>query len=478
VGTAILFESSGGQIDKVAHLPELRFALGEPDVDTTSIDTAALTLEDKAFYVRKVGSDGFFVRYTPTLKKVVNDRRASLDPVTEVAPRIRGVVKEEFERGRTIPLVPFPVDGTAIQDSPRLCLVFLDPGKEWVGGGDLMQQIVEWTKLRGKDARLYPAALVWCVRKPGRELQQQVEDWLAWERVQSDITDGTVGSELDASDLQDLQRRLKAAQRDARDEVWASYRYVILADNQEPDGLKVIDLGAGHASTGETLCGRVLAALKAQALLNESVGAGYIDRYWPPAFKESAAWPLAGLRQSFLNGALTRLIDPDAVLRGKIVEFVGKGDFGLGSGRKPDGTFERVWFNEPLASDEVDFGAGVFLLTKAKAAALKAGEPLQAGVAPPVEPRIVVQPTTPEGVQPPGTAAETAVIRLVGSVPPEVWNRMGTKLVPKLKGAGELRVGIELQVTARRDTAKNLIAEIRMILQELGLSDKIQVEER
>ena len=35
VGTAILFESSGGQVDKVAHLPELRFALGEPDVETT-----------------------------------------------------------------------------------------------------------------------------------------------------------------------------------------------------------------------------------------------------------------------------------------------------------------------------------------------------------------------------------------------------------------------------------------------------------
>lgn len=36
VGTAILFESSGGQTDNVAHLPELRFALGEPEVDTTS----------------------------------------------------------------------------------------------------------------------------------------------------------------------------------------------------------------------------------------------------------------------------------------------------------------------------------------------------------------------------------------------------------------------------------------------------------
>ena len=39
VGAAILFESSGGQIDKVAHLPELRFALGEPpDVDTATIE--------------------------------------------------------------------------------------------------------------------------------------------------------------------------------------------------------------------------------------------------------------------------------------------------------------------------------------------------------------------------------------------------------------------------------------------------------
>ena len=30
----------------------------------------------------------------------------------------------------------------------------------------------------------------------------------------------------------------------------------------------------------------------------------------------------ASLRQSFLNGVLTRLIDPDAVLRQRIVEFV------------------------------------------------------------------------------------------------------------------------------------------------------------
>jgi len=49
----ILFESSGGQTDKVAHLPELRFALGEPEIDTTSIDTAALSLEGRCYFIRK-----------------------------------------------------------------------------------------------------------------------------------------------------------------------------------------------------------------------------------------------------------------------------------------------------------------------------------------------------------------------------------------------------------------------------------------
>src|SRR5438034_5110586 len=151
----------------------------------------------------------------------------------------------------------------------------------------------------------------------------------------------------------------------------AYYRFAVLAGDQESDGLKVIDLGAGHSSSGETLCGRVIAALKSEALLNESVGAGYIERNWPPAFKESGAWPLASLRQSFLNGSLTRLVDPDAILKSKIIEFVSRGDFGLASGRKPDDSYERMWFGELVAPDEVAFEAGVFLLRKATAEALK-----------------------------------------------------------------------------------------------------------
>jgi hypothetical protein len=89
--------------------------------------------------------------------------------------------------------------------------------------------------------------------------------------------------------------------------------------------------------------------------------------------------------------ALTRLLDPDTVLRGKLVEFVERGDFGLASGPRPDGSYEHVWYAELLAPEEVAFEAGVFLLTKGKAKAL------------------------------------------TDEVPPEVWNRLGTKVIPKLK---------------------------------------------
>ena len=81
--------------------------------------------------------------------------------------------------------------------------------------------------------------------------------------------------------------------------------------------------------------------------------AGYLDRNWPPALKASGEWPLASLRHSFLNGGLTRLVDPDTILKSKIVEFVDKGELGLASGKKATGGFERQALQEPGVADTV-----------------------------------------------------------------------------------------------------------------------------
>ena len=490
VGTTMLFESSGGQVERVAHLPELRFALGEPSIDTTSVDTAAMALEERSYFLRRVGTDGYRISYRPTIKKVVNDRRASLDEEGEIQPAIRNLVRDGFDRGATIPRVCFPADAASIQDTPKLTLVVMDPEVEWTGDsdGDVRQRIARWTRARGASPRLYPGALVWAVKKPGRELRDKVEQWLAWKRVAGEISAGTLGSELDSAELADIRTKVREAADAAREEVWGDYRFVVIADASTPDGVASIDLGAGHSSSSESLCGRVISALKSSALLNESVGAGYLERNWPPALKSDGAWPLVSLRQSFLDGSLTRLVNPDGVLCRKIVEFVGKGDFGLGSGRRADGRFERVSFRETVSPEDVMFESDVYLLGRDLAQRLKAApEPKPetptavedvpddspgGGTSPGPEPDA---PADPQPPVPPEPSARKS-LRIHGGIPPEIWNRLGTRLLPKLRSGHDLKVGVTFELTADGAGTDPLLADLRQILDDLQLSEHVRID--
>jgi hypothetical protein len=487
VGAAIFFESSGGQVNRIGHLPELRFAIGAPSVDTTSVHTAAIGLEGRSFYIRRIGSDGFQISYRPTLKKVVSERRASLDYRTEVLPKMRRLVQDTFDRGRTLSLVTFPADESAVDDTPRLTLVVMDPEVEW--NAESRARLVAWTRQRGQNPRLYPGALVWCIKQPGSKLRQEVQDWLGWQRVLGEIESGTLGGDLTPAEIRDVRDAVRDEGKEAQDEVWASYRYLVLFDPTEADGLRVIDLGVGHASSGETLSGRVIAALKANSLLNEGIGAGYLDRNWPPALLQSGAWPLTSLRQSFLNGALTRLLDPDNVLRARLMEFISRGDFGLASGPRPDGTYERVWYNEMVLADEIAFEPGVFLIKKEKAQALKA--PV---VTPPPTPGPEPQPNPnpgplpPAGGDPPAPPTSgnnrpvppaetiTQTVRLTGSIPADSWNRVGTRLIPKLRSGGQVQIEVEISVDVESSQAQNLIGELNQILEDLGLAGQVGVK--
>jgi hypothetical protein len=484
VGTAILFESSGGQTEKVAHLPELRFALGEPELDTTSIDNAALALEEKSYFIRRAGTDGFRISHQPTLKKVVNDRRASLDEEKEIQPALRKCIEDEFRKNARLPLVFFPEDSSAIPDTPKLTLIVAGPDVEWSGRGAVLEQLAEWTRQRGKSPRLYPAALVWCVRKPGRDLRDKVEVWLAWRHVKREVDEGTLGGDFDRDQVNNIQSSVSEAADAVKEEVWAGYRFVLVADRAEPTGLKVIDLGAGHSSARESLSARVIDALRAEALLNDSVGASYLERNWPPALQGTGAWPLSSLRQSFLDGSLTRLLDPDKVLREKICVFVEKGDFGLASGRLASGGYQRIWFREPVAPDEIIFDADIFLLTRAKAEILlDAPKTIESSQSPlelvptPVS-REISQPQPQAPLQQAQTTAEVSpkrIVRVAGTVSNELWNRLGTKILPKLRSGENLSVKVEFTAAFPEREAARIKQEIYQILRELGAADDLRV---
>jgi len=166
-------------------------------------------------------------------------------------------------------------------------------------------------------------------------------------------------------------------------------------------------------------------------------------------------------------------------LKSKIVEFVSRGDFGLASAAKADGSYERLWFEELIASDEVTFESGVFLLLKTKAGALKSGIPPTPTPGPEPAPAPAPAPApTPAPSPSPGPAPSAAArtVRLVGNIPPEVWNRLGTKILPKLRSGSELTIGLEFTVTVNVDNAGSLVTELRQILQELGLAEAVRVE--
>ena len=75
------------------------------------------------------------------------------------------------------------------------------------------------------------------MRKPGRDLRDKVELLLAWRRVQRDVRDGVLGADFERADHQEIQAKVAEAEEDAKDEVWAGYRFVVLADSTDPTGL-------------------------------------------------------------------------------------------------------------------------------------------------------------------------------------------------------------------------------------------------
>jgi len=182
------------------------------------------------------------------------------------------------------------------------------------------------------ESREIAAPLSGCVHmvsQGGRDLRDKMELGLAWKRVAREGAEGTLGGEFDRNDRADLQPKVKDAEVAAKDEVWGDYRFADLGGSQEADGLKVIDLGAGHSS-GETLCGRAIAALKSEVLL--SLAPATSNAAGRRRSRTPAPGRVRAFGRAFSIGSLARLVDPDPTLKSKIAvrRFVCEGPCLLG----------------------------------------------------------------------------------------------------------------------------------------------------
>ena len=136
------------------------------------------------------------------------------------------------------------------------------------------------------------------------------------------------------------------------------------------------------------------------------------------------------------------------------------GEFGLASGTKDDGGFERLWYSELIAPEEVAFEADVFLLTKATAESL-ASRPEDTGEPQPARPTTTDPPPPVPNPRPMPASGDTT-LRIAGTVPSEVWNRIGIKLLPRLRSAKDLDVSVSFSVTVDARSADDLAADLRL----------------
>lgn len=67
-------------------------------------------------------------------------------------------------------------------------------------------------------------------------------------------------------------------------------------------------------------------------------------------------------------------------------------------------------------------------------------------------------------------------MQIAGNLPPETWNRLGTKVLPKLRSGTDLNIRIEFQVNITNEHAVNFETEIHQILADLDLDNSISIE--
>jgi hypothetical protein len=67
-------------------------------------------------------------------------------------------------------------------------------------------------------------------------------------------------------------------------------------------------------------------------------------------------------------------------------------------------------------------------------------------------------------------------LRVSGNIPPEVWNRLGTRFIPKLKSGSDLQLLFNAKLTVDASTALLLKKDLEQALADLGLSDRLGVD--
>ncbi len=479
VATTVFFESNGGTSRSEATVPEIRLAVGNPDLDLGNIETALDALVDKSYYLI-VEKKNYKFSLKENLNKRFADKRANVQPA-QVDDTVKQEILRQFPQRDGLERIPFPDKSVLIPDRPVVTFVIGDLDHTLEDQEATLQYADRMTKECGTSARTFKNALVWVVADAPHAMRDEARKLLAWQA----IDDEAVDLKLDETQRRQLAESIQKAKRDLREAVWRSYKHVLLVGKD--NALRQVDLGLVHSSSANSPIENILNRLTTDGDFDKGISVRLLLKNWSSAFTE---WPTKSVRDAiYASPQFPRIIKGTAAIQDTISKGISAGELAY-VGKGADGKYSPFVFGTGMLPSDVEISEDVFLIRKETAEAYRAAQSTLSTPAPategdvptPVGPDVLGETTTTTTGPTPGanTTPEPAQAELFpsilwsGEVPPQKWMNFYTKVVSKFATGQGVKLSVTFEASPEGGVSKQKLEEARAALRELGLDPDVK----
>ena len=310
-------------------------------------------------------------------------------------------------------------------------------------------------------------------------LREDARRLLAWEEIEEELP----GINVDETQRHQLTETIKKTQRDLRENVWRSYKNILLLgkDNQ----VRVVDLGLVHSSAAESLVQFIINHLRQADEIQSGISPNFLVRNWPPAFKE---WSTRAARDAFYASPLfPRLLNPETI-KDTIARGVSNGQLGY-VGKLPGERYRPFNFGRTLDASDVEISDEMFIITAETAEAYRQQQtqgravedaPSQlpgadTGASPGLEEASPAVPGLfPDGALGGQASSGSSGVGWRGEVPAQKWMNFYTRALTKLGIDEGLKLTVSVEYKSESGTSKQKVDDVKSALRELGLNDRLE----
>lgn len=479
VATVVFFESNGGATRSEATVPEIRVAVGHPELDLGNIETALDALVEKGYYFI-VEKKNYKFSLKENLNKRFADKRANVKN-QQAGELVKQEIQKQFAPREGVERVFFPEKSLQISDRPAISFVISDLNHTMEEQAATVSWADSMTKECGTSARTFKSALVWVIPEAAQPMLDEARKVLAWQAIEDDSDE----LKLDEAQRRQLSENLQKSRRDLRESVWRSYNHVLLLGKD--NAMRQVDLGLVHSSsTSGGPIENILIRLTTDGDFDKGISVRLLLKNWSGAFTE---WPTKSVRDAlYASPQFPRIIKGNAAIQDAVAKGVGAGEIAY-VGKLSDGKYSPFVYEKGMMPEDVEISDDVFLIRKEAAEVHKASlassvPPATPGTddgSPPVAPS-----TTPTGgtgsnddssPPPPGLTQQElfAQIEWSGDVPAQKWMNFYTKVVSKFASGPGVKLHVTFEAAPDGGVSKQKLEETKAALRELGLDPNMKV---